>query len=274
MQIHSFSRHVMASMAALVLTVPSAAAQERVSTRLVPRPDQTVHTEVRQQMDTDAGNATTPLAIHVEMTSNLTMQVGAADANGNVPATVTLDSSNAMATMNGSPLPLPLPLAPGQSATVTFMKDGTVNVSGADGNQALIAIIRTVYDMGTGGGQEQLIGIGDTVKRPIATAVPVPGVPAGSATGEMEQKLVAVSREGDERIARFEQALKSEMNAGASGGPQGPLAIQGTGTAEWNLDRGIARSSQMNMTFEITTALAGTPMNLKGTVVSSTKSSY
>lgn len=258
----------------ICLAASGANAQERISTRLVPSPDQTVQTELRQVMNAETAALGSQMKIHVELVSALTMKVGTPDSAGNLVVDVTLNSSTATADMNGTPLPLPSPLAPGQKATVTFAPDGSMNVSTPDGQQAMLAIGRTLFDAGVGGNTGETVGVGETFKRPLDATVPVPGVPTGTMGGEMQRTLVSVTRDGTGRIASFTQSVSGTMSGGAIMPTQGALILKGSGTTEWNLDRGVARATDLQVEFSTETSTAGTPMTLQGTVVSSVRNTF
>ncbi len=105
------------------------AQSERVTVRMAPAPNQTLHLRTTQDMamtteTSGDGSATFPaMAVKLHNVVDATSAVGPTDNDGHYTAKMTIDSIVATATMNGRELPLPMVAAQAAKQVITFSYD-------------------------------------------------------------------------------------------------------------------------------------------------------
>jgi hypothetical protein len=255
---------------------------ERITIRLAPKPDQIVHyrTAIEMVMDTtvvaapDGTAALPPMQMEMKMGMASTQIINHPDEQGRFESQVTLDEMTTEVKMNGAPMPIP-PLNNallGRTTVATFDAHGAIvdmklppelDSMSAPMKQMLEGFYRAVPVATT-------IGVGETTTVPYNFALPIP-TPGRqpSLNGQVSMKLVAIDQEGPDRIARFEQSLEMTMGPGDSTSGL-TFKMSGTGTLEWNLDRGFVKLNDMRGALEGQTP-AG---QMRGTMRSTMEGTY
>ena len=106
--------------------------------------------------------------------------------------------------------------------------------------------------------------VGETLSMPIDMTVPSPTTPAPALTGAMSMTLRSISEEGGERLAHFNQKMLLSMEA-ARALPNAGSATQsrtmtmsmkmvGTGTMDYNVNRGFMVANRMQATIDTKTS--------------------
>jgi hypothetical protein len=160
------------------------------------------------------------------------------------------------------PAPVQVPVV-GRHVGVTYDAAGTaVDLRVPDDLTAALPVLKQMLaNVNRGFPIGETIGVAETITRPLDFAVPLPGqtAPVGL-TLKMALTLDNIVMDAADRIARFSVALiGSTTGASASAIP---LSIRGTGTLEWNVDRGFAHAN--NLEYEI--GLSTSAENAHGTI--------
>jgi hypothetical protein len=260
---------MLAGMLALTLLVPSLAAQgDKITLKLRPAPNQTIHIGMQQQMAftaTAEGLPSGPMKIDGVTEFSALQKVGAPDAKGNLVAEMQIDSISIAMLVNGMPMPaLPLDSLKGQTVKVTYDPDGKVIDAQAPGmNEAVTGSVRGMVGQFAGSIPNATLGIGDTVSAPLNLTLPIPvlGASQTSVQGRNLFQLLEVTREGGDRIARLKLTTEASMNGGVD------MKMTGTGTMDWNVDKGFLKNGSNNMNTEMTLTIpGGGTMHLTGTI--------
>jgi hypothetical protein len=228
---------------------PLGAQQERIPLTLSPRPDQVIHTTSTQQAEMQIEGAN----VSIQSTTKVVMthKVGTPTPEGALDVLLTFDEFVAQALMNGQPAPLPIPTLTGHAFTITFDAGHTVTaVKASDaGDEAVVAVVRAMIEQ-MYQQSDRTIAVGETVTLPVNRMLAMGGLGGGAQTnGQLTMTLTAIDREGGERIARFTQ----KIDASTAPDPTGPAIstkMSGSGTANWNLDRGYITAGDMTLTLD------------------------
>ena len=110
------------------------------------------------------------------------------------------------------------------------------------------------------------LAIGDTVTVPTSMGIPLPGLAEASGGNRIESKvtfkLVAIEREGDDRIAKLEQRTEGTLSGVMN------MQMNGTGTLDWNVDKGFVRGGTSDLKLEMNMQVPGGTgtMKITGTI--------
>jgi hypothetical protein len=283
------TRRAITHLAALVLTVaPSASAQsEKVSLGLIPASNQSIRFKMTQ--DTNMEMAMTGPAASGDMPQGPMKLLGTTvfegtqivsnrDAEGRVSLDFTYDQVTSTMTMNGSPVPSQNAInnaLKGKKVTIVFDAQGrVVDFKVPDELAVMAPNLKELMTSMMGGLPAVSLGVGETVTLPlnIALPFPIPGAAPVSMVGQRTFTLLSLNREGAERIARLEQKTDTKLTRSMEmPGPNGPsttnldFKMAGSGTMEWNLDRGYVTTSDTASTIDgtLTGPLA---MTIRGTI--------
>jgi hypothetical protein len=243
----------LALIAAAFATAQVFAQDDRVSLQLTPQPNQVIHLTMDQAVDMRVDGA--PVAIQAKTIAALTQTVGARDASGRLESSLAYDRFSLEMTMNGSPLPSPAFDLVGKVMTLVYDEQGAlVELTTPPGmDPAISRFVKTMLDALYQNRADTTLLVGETATLPFSAGLPMPSLPAPPAAvgGETRMKLVAVDRVNAERIARFEQTIESTATSAPTGpSPQMTMKASGSGTMEWNLDRGYVKSGDVTIAIE------------------------
>ena len=270
-------------LALLVVPLSVGAQVERITIRLAPSPNQSFHTRMLQEINVDVepaeGASTAPIPpTRLELTMRLvsSMAVGAADDQGRLDVRMTYDEAKMDATLNGQPAPFPdmLGALEGRELTLTYDRDGRVLDLRSDTPSSIVDAIKPMMPGLLGAGGLMELAVGETVTRPIAVPLPIPGAGTGGGLKtEMRYTLRSISEDAGARIAHLTTALAGDMQPPATAGA--PMAIgfhiAGEGTLDVDLERGIIRAGEQRMTMDGGFGTGGgtagvPPMRMHGTM--------
>ena len=260
---------MLAGMLGLTLgATPLAAQGESITLKLRPAPNQTIHIGMQQQMAfiaTAEGLPNGPMKIDGVTAFSALQRVGAPDAKGNLVAEMHIDSISVAMLVNGMPMPaLPLDSLKGQTVTVTYDPDGKVIDAKAPGmNEAVTGSVRGMVGQFAGSIPNATLGIGDTVSAPLNMTLPIPALGASQTNlqGRNLFQLLEVTREGGDRIAKLKLTTEATMNGSVD------MHLTGTGTMDWNVEKGFLKNGSSNMNTEMTLTIpGGGTMHLTGTI--------
>jgi hypothetical protein len=269
------SLRVTAIASLVVLPALLTAQAERITIRMAPAPNQTIHLRTTQEMvmttDIAAPAGSTPPPgepVTVSMVVESMSAVGPADPNGRYTAQMTIDRASATVSMNGKPMPLPNTLDDSLKPVITFSYDQDGKVldvttdampggRGIDGVKQLMAsAMQSVPPL--------TLSVGESVTVPTALSLPLAGgatAPAGF-TAETRYTLTSVTFDGADRIAHLTthmtNAIAREPDPAPAGSPSGlnisrsgmDMTTTGDGKSDVNIDRGIVLHSEQRLTIE------------------------
>jgi len=264
------------------LLAPSAllAQGERILLRTTPAPNQTIRVVMTQDLlfdiEMEVAGGTGPTRMVGRINFSGTQQVGAPDREGRVTAQLTTDEMSINMTLNGNAAPSPPDQMKGKVFTIVYDSAGKVlevngppelGASGASAKDMITALSRALPS-----GQ---LAVGDTVTLPVSIPVPIPipgNAPAQIGT-RVTSKLVAIGREGGDRLASLEQTTVGEGSIPMEvPGPSGPISatmemrMTGTGTLQLNVDKGFVKAGSSDLKMDMTMLMQGMSMKMTGTV--------
>lgn len=282
---------------ACLLSTVGVAQSERVTLRMAPQPNQTLHVRTVQETEVDvsfgAGDSLAPVASPMKLSTKtvfeITQKSGAATREGTIEADVVYDEIDSQTTMNGQILPSNDVSASfvGKKLAVTFDKQGKVldvKVPPDLGvpQEAFKQVMESMY----GNLPLLSISIGETVTTPLdfTLPLPIPGAESLKMDGVVKHTLVSVQREAPGRVAKVDHTIEGTMNSDVEAPlPTGKIKmnldfkISGGGSMLMNLERGFAKSSESKATFEgkikpvdASNPAQPPPMSLKGTTKTTT----
>jgi hypothetical protein len=271
-----------AMLALLVVPLSVGAQSERVTIRLAPSPNQSFHMRLLQEINVDVEAAdsasTTPvpptkLALTISMVSS--MAVGAADDQGRLDVRMKYDEAKMDARLNDQPAPFPdmLGALEGRELTLTYDRDGRVLDLRSDTPSSIVDAIKPMMSGLLGAGGVMVLAVGETLARPFAVPLPIPGAgPGGGLKTEMRYTLQSISGDAGARIAHLTTALVGDMQPPAATGA--PTAngfhLTGEGTLDVDLERGIIKVGEQRMTMDgelgAGRAAGVPPMRMHGTM--------
>lgn len=286
---------------AIVLVIGATAAlsgqPEKVTLRMAPRPDQTVHTTMTQEIDVDmvmeGAAGLPPIKMLMRSTIGMTQKNGTRKADGSIDANVTYDQISVEMSMNGQVAPVTEGLNDllGRTIVVTYSADGAVvEVKGLPAG-ITGDVVRRMMTSTQGNLPTMTLAVGEATTSPLdmALPLPLPGAAGVKMTGETVLKLISIDTDPEGRSARLATTTRGKM-ATDDGSPAGQgslglgvdMRIDGDGMSVIDLDTGVVRSSVMNTTMggKISNAGgAGAPMTgmtirgtMKATITSTTSS--
>ena len=290
-------RFAVAVFVACFIWTPAFGQSEKISLRLLPRPNQIVRMRMVQETDVDMSfdsnlsvpAATIPVALATKTVVEITQKSGPANAQGHIEAEITYEEVSTGVTMNGQAMPANDTSGNfiGKKVTVTFDKEGSVldiKVPADVGipEESFRQMLKSMY----GNLPAISLAVGETATVPLdfTLPLPVPGAPPLKMDGEVKHTLASIEKDASGRIAKFDHSIVGKMltdvDMPASTGKVKmslDFTLSGTGAMLRDLDKGFVRSSETNATFDgkiKITAESGTPqmpsMNLRGTTKTTT----
>jgi len=229
---------------------PLGAQADVVTIQLPPRPGQTIHVQTTQSYDT----VTTPpvpgrdpIVNHGELTSAYAETVGPRSNDREYTVRLTFEEApGLLRSLVGTPVDavfdergrlqrvaLPAPLA-----------------DASDQMRPLVAAF-VAENWLQGWPPSVTLSVGASASVPSAIQLPMPGAGNGvGISGGRTLKLVSIGRDGSDRIATLEQTVEASMSGPMTGGASPSIDVSGTGTIEWNVDRGYARRIDLEVTVD------------------------
>ena len=242
-------------------------AEIQVAIPKVPKPNETLRFRMVQEMniqmsmqDSDQ-QAAQPAPEVTKMlgktTFAFTQKTGTRTRQGRVPVDITYDQILVERSVNGRPAPgegLGSDLV-GQTVSLTYDKDGKiVDVKVPPGLDMSPDALKEMITSLMGSLPEGSLRIGEVATMPFSTPLPVPS-PNGEEmkmAGQSRYTLVALTREGTDRIAEFRQDIEAKLITVAEMPlPSGPgkvhisFKLSGGGTLRLNIDKGVIRSADV-----------------------------
>jgi hypothetical protein len=244
----------------------------KVIIRLIPRPNQTAHFEITQEMDLEvvyernleaSGKTTSdPMKMTGKSTWVFTQKNGEMNEQGNMEAQITYDRLSMERSMNGKTLTADN-LADsliGKTITLTFDKEGNVvDVKVPPEVNIPADMFRQIMDSMYNNLPKTPLAIGETVAVPFSMPLPIPTPGAGplNLEGQSKYKLVAIASDGKDSLPRFEQTVEAALVKTIevdtpSGKSKVNVNVQltGGGVLELNLNKGILKTGDMQTTVD------------------------
>jgi hypothetical protein len=252
-----------------------AAQGEKITLKSAPAPNQVIRIGMTQNISFDAVSAAMPTgAMKIEGVTSFqgTQRVGAPDAQGRITAEFHIDSMTIGMTLNGNALPSPpLDSLKGKSFTLTYDAAGKVVDFKATGEmEAAMNSVKTMMGQLSSNLPNATLAIGDTISVPVSLAIPVPGLGSSgepiNLQGSNTFKLVALGRDGSDRLATLELRTEAAMSGNLN------LHMTGTGSMQWNVDKGFLKAGSNDLKMEMTMTMpgggggGGGTMTLNGTI--------
>jgi len=235
------------------------AAQSDVATiRLVPPSGLTLHVRTLQSYDTvttPREPGADPIVNHGESMSAYTEVVGPSSSEHEYGARLTFESA-----------PEPLRPLAGTPIDAVFDERGRLErmtlpppfANDGDRMKPLVAAF-VAENWLQGWPPAVTLRVGASAAVPAAIQLAMPGTASGVAvSGGRTLTLRSIDRDGPDRIAVLEQTVGVSMSDTMTGGASPSIDVSGSGTIEWNLDRGYARSIDLEMTLDFTGPAART----------------
>jgi len=263
------------------------AQSERITIRLMPRPNQVVrfHTvqEVRFALPSPGTPADTPSpssgAVAATIDAVHTLSVGAPDSQGHAEAQFAFEQFTMSMSLNGQPMPLPVPMDSilRHPFTATLDRDGRIIDVKGDENAGIIASIKPMLTSALNGPPSVTLAPGETTTVPLSAelALPLPGNANPMAlTGEMKYTLASVEVGSAGRVAHLTTTFMGRVVGQDIQTPAGTLSMEmamtGDGTLDVNNDRGIVSLRKQRQAIDIQIQPgAGAPippMKMSGTI--------
>jgi hypothetical protein len=249
------------AISAWLLSVTLSAQGERITVRMAPTPNQTLHVRTTQETVTEAqspaGDSPFP-AVTMSMVIESTSTVGAADRDGSYTAKMTVDRMSVTGAMNGKPMTLPAMFDETLRPVITWSydRDGKVLDVAADGLPAASADgIKQFMARAMGSMAPITLAVGESVTVPAALSLPIgsPSAPI-EMSAETRYTLTSVTFDGAERIAhlttRMTTTISRRTDAPADSPPALDLTVTGDGKSDVNIDRGIVVHMEQHLAME------------------------
>jgi hypothetical protein len=269
------------------------AQNEKVSIRMTPQPNQTVHMKMVQEMDMDISfDGTSPaitlpgaMKMNSKSVWSTTQRVGAIDKDGNIETELTYDEVQSEVTMNGQPMTTNNPANKflGKKVVVKVDTQGNfVDVKLPPDVGLSEAAFRQMFESIYANLPTLPIAVGEVAVAPLdfTLPIPLPGAAQLKMDGQAKLKLVSIDKDSAGRSARFENAVDGKMVSDVEmPGPGGgkikmnlDFKMSGTGSMVKDIDKGVLRSSEstatlggkVKMSADSTTPIP--PMSLQGTM--------
>jgi len=190
------------------------------------------------------------------------------------------DDATMDATINGQKLPMadPLALVKGREFTFIYDRDGHIVDFTSDLPAQMSDTLKPMLSSMLGATGPLTLAVGETVTRPITVPLPLPGVGSRTIGYETRFTLNSVTSEGGARVAHLTTAMTGRTaqplaTPDAAAPPAAmDMRIEGTGSMDVDIDRGVVRSGQTDMTFDAGLTGAGapgrtaSPLRIRGTM--------
>lgn len=267
------------------------AQEEKVTILLLPKPDQTIDLRMVQDIDmavTFEGTvpaelaAAGPMKIQGKTVMAFTQKTGKQNSQGGLEAEITYTEASSQMSMNGIPLPAGSTLGQyvGKKITINFDSQGKfVDLKVPPEMESIAGALRHSITSMYNNMPAAPLSIGEMATVPISLQLPLPLVGAQPLAigGQIRYKLIAVDREGPDRLARLSQSMEAQLTGEHAAGQQGKMKIDckmtGTGSLQVNLDKAFLKANEMQTSIEAKLTFAGDSgsgsiptVNLQGTM--------
>jgi hypothetical protein len=220
----------------------------RISSRLEPKPDQTIHVTTSQKVSISGNIGTQNAQIVTESVLAYKQVNGRYDDQGRMEANLTIERVELQQTIAGNTKSSPgLDALVGRNLTAIFDRSGKlvdVNVP-----KDLDQIASQLKQM-TGGAYSGVnllpvapMAVGDTETIPSAIPLRLPGGGTSPYQTRTTTTLRSVEKSGNDQIAHFEQRIESVAQSDQ-------LTVTGSGAVDVNLDRGFITATSAEWNFE------------------------
>jgi len=260
---------------ALAIAVP-AAQGERVTIRRAVAPNQTLHVRIMSEWDFDQRAPNTPGSpplpairkIHRDTRAAYTLVTDTYKEGEGYKGHITFDEAVVEIGADGQPTTpeqsLELMMVIGKPMNATYDAQG--RLQDLDMPFDLSAGPFAVKSLFTSGAftadailqrwpPEFSLAVGGSIEIPSEVTLPLPGSPA--VPGGRRLKLVSIEQSGQDRIAKMQQTFEGELS-GAMTGQGVSFSAAGSGTIDWNLNRGFASAYDINFTLDASNPSAPT----------------
>ena len=274
-----------------LLVVPAAlfAAQaERLTIRMVPAPNQTLHVQSTMDMTmtmtaeptADGGLQMPPVTSSMTTTAEHTTTVGPTDHDGHYNAKVVCDRVTHSALLNGEPAPVPAGATDqlvGLAVTFSYDDQGKVLNVASEGTMdpGIAGSMKQILTTALAAAPPITLSVGESVTVPAQVNVPLPASISGTMTtsGETRYTLTSITFDGADRIAHLAVASRNTITQAPGSGVTGAsLEMQTTseGRMDVNVDRGIVLHTETQSTIDGSSHITGgqvamPPMRMHGT---------
>ena len=268
-------RHRPVSVVALFILVPAAVIfgqGGKVSIRLLPKPNRTAHFEMTQEMymdviyegTADASEQQSPNLVKMtgKSTFAFTQKNGAMNKQGKMEAQVTYNKLSMKRSMNGEAMPLEDAgdKLIGKTITLIFDKEGNVvDVKVPREVEIPADMFKQIMTSMYNNLPKDPLAIGETTTMPFSMTLPIPEVGPDplNMEGQTRYKLVAIAKDGGDRMARFEQTVEATLaktievdTLNGKGKVKIEFKLTGGGGLELNLGKGILKTGDMLTTID------------------------
>lgn len=244
---------------------------EKVSLNIVAKPDQTTKLRMTSDIDMEMSfegdippelAAMNPMKMQVKSVIALIQKTGPLDKENRFVMELTYDDTSTEMTMNGNAIPNGGDAASlkGKKIKVTMDQKGNIfDVQSPPEIQMDAASFKELLKSLYGAMPTEPMGIGDTATVPLSLALPLPLAGAGplNLVGNSKIKLVAVEKDGAQRIAKIDATVEARLNTVMDFPSQnGPAKMKmdfsmiGGGLSAINLDKATVKTTQTSMKLE------------------------
>ena len=262
----------------LLLAPATLVAQEKITLRAAPKPNQVIRFLITQDLLFDVvmegGAARGPMKVDGQMVIGGVQKVGAPDREGRLTTQLTIDTVTMNLMMNGAAVGPPglTEQFKGKAFTIIYDAQGKVievkspeGLGGAADPKQLITSLTGAIPTG-----EFALGQSVTVPLSIPIPVPIPGTTGPTTIDtKVTSKLVGITRDGGDRIATLDQTTEGgttvPMSSGAGTGTL-EMRMTGSGKLELNVDKGFVRAGESNAKMDMSMLMQGMAMKLNGTI--------
>jgi hypothetical protein len=250
-----------------VLECSVAGAQTRIASQLEPKPEQTIHVTTTQtlsiRMNIGAANPPTDAQMTTETVLSYTQANGRFEEQNHMESKLTIERIELRQSVLGTEKSANMAEVVGRSVTAVFDREGKlVDLKVPQDLQQAGAVLKQLT-AGAYGIVNFLpavaMSVGETVTSPSTVPMRLPGgtpVPYQTRTATT---LRAVEKNGDDRIAHFEQRIEPSTQTEQ-------LKVTGAGTIDVNLDRGFVSASAIEWSFSGNVGIGGTTPAQSGPV--------
>ena len=253
------------------LVVPAmvlGAQTERLTIRMIPSPNQTLHVRTRTDMTmtvtpdpaADAARSMPPVATSMVTNAEHTTTVGPTDEHGHYSARVLCDSVSYTVTINGKPGPVPADMADrlvGQVVTFSYDDQGKIlkvdTEGGVDPN--LAAALKQTLVSAFAAAPPITLSVGESVTVPAQVNIPTPmSAVMMSTSSETRYTLTSVTFDGADRIAHLAVASTNTVSQPIGSTDARPVGLDvrtvSEGKMDVNVDRGIVLHTETRTTID------------------------
>ena len=244
---------------------------EKVSLRMTPKPDQTSklrmvsETDLEMSFEAAAGSeqpALPTMKMQMKSVTAFTQKTGPLDKQNRFEMELVYDDVSAEMMMNGNAVPVGDEMAKlkGQKIKVTMDQNGNVfDVQAPKETQMDAATFKELLKSLYGALPAEPMAVGETATIPLTMALPLPLPGAGplNLQGSSKIKLLAIEKEGTNRLAKLETVSEARMTSvmdfpGQNGSAKVNLdfSMTGGGPSSVNLDKALVKTNDLIMTLQ------------------------